>query len=39
MQGEQVEQSIVAALNLISTKEDDFDCVVIIRGGGATARP
>ncbi len=36
MQGEQVEQSIVAALNLISTKEDDFDCVVIIRGGGAT---
>lgn len=37
MQGEQVEQSIVAALNLISTKEDDFDCVVIIRGGGATA--
>ena len=37
MQGEQVEQSIVAALNLISTKEDDFDCVVIIRGGVATA--
>ena len=37
MQGEQVEQSIVAALNLISTKEDDFDCVVIIRGGGATS--
>ncbi|WP_314923496.1 exodeoxyribonuclease VII large subunit [Prevotella pallens] len=37
MQGEQVEQSIVAALNLISTKENDFDCVVIIRGGGATA--
>ena len=37
LQGEQVEQSIVAALNLISTKEDDFDCVVIIRGGGATA--
>lgn len=37
MQGEQVEQSIVAALNLISTKEDDFDCVVIIRGGGSTA--
>ena len=37
MQGEQVEQSIVAALNLISTKEDAFDCVVIIRGGGATA--
>lgn len=37
MQGEQVEKSIVAALNLISTKEDDFDCVVIIRGGGAAA--
>ena len=42
MQGEQVEQSIIAALNQIySNKGYDplcgFDCVVIIRGGGATA--
>ena len=37
MQGEQVEDSIVAALNNIYERVDDFDCVVIIRGGGAVA--
>lgn len=37
MQGEQVEQSIIEALNRIYDHLDDFDCVVIIRGGGATA--
>ena len=37
MQGDQVEQSIINALNQINSREDDFDCVVIIRGGGATA--
>ena len=37
MQGEQVEQSIVAALDAVNARIDDFDCVVIIRGGGATA--
>ena len=37
MQGEQVEQSIIAALDSIYRQIDDFDCVVIIRGGGATA--
>ena len=45
MQGEQVEQSIIAALNRVyettvpvgSPSGDPFDCVVIIRGGGATA--
>lgn len=37
MQGEQVEQSIIAALNRIYDAIDDFDCVVIIRGGGATS--
>ncbi len=37
MQGEQTEQSIVAALNAINDQEDRFDCVIIIRGGGATA--
>lgn len=37
MQGEQVEQSVIAALNEINRCIDDFDVVVIIRGGGATA--
>ncbi len=37
MQGEQVEESIVAALNRIIDVVDLFDCVVIIRGGGATS--
>ncbi len=37
MQGDYVEQSIIDALNQINSREDDFDCVVIIRGGGATA--
>ena len=35
MQGEQVEQSLIAALEKIYDYQ--FDCVVIIRGGGATA--
>ena len=45
MQGEQVEQSIISALNKIyaivpvgsPTGLPSFDCVVILRGGGATA--
>ena len=37
MQGEQVEQSIIAALNAINSEAENFDVVVIIRGGGATA--
>ena len=37
MQGEQVEQSIIAALNRIYLCIDSIDAVVIIRGGGATA--
>jgi exodeoxyribonuclease VII large subunit len=41
MQGEQIEQSIISALNQIyeayEAQEPLFDCVVIIRGGGATA--
>ena len=42
LQGEQVEQSISTALNRISQQQTElfsspFDCVVIIRGGGATA--
>lgn len=37
MQGEQVEQSIIAALGAIFERAHEFDVVVIIRGGGATA--
>ena len=37
MQGEQVEQSIIAALERIYALNTSFDVVVIIRGGGATA--
>lgn len=36
MQGERVEASVVDALNRIFYRADDFDVVVIIRGGGAT---
>lgn len=36
MQGEQVEATIIQALNRIHERIDDFDVVVIIRGGGAT---
>lgn len=37
MQGEQVEQTIIAALNAVAADADSYDVVVIIRGGGATA--
>ena len=37
MQGEGVEQSIIAALETIYSLTTSFDCVVIIRGGGATS--
>ena len=38
MQGEQVEKSIIATLNNIYAQgQKSYDCVVIIRGGGATA--
>ena len=37
MQGEEVEKSIIDALNHINEIYEDFDCVVIIRGGGATS--
>ncbi len=36
MQGEHVERSIIQALDRINSRLDDFDAVVIIRGGGAT---
>ncbi len=37
MQGENVEQSVINALNTIFERQQEFDCVVIIRGGGATS--
>ena len=37
MQGERVEESVIAALDRINERIDDFDVVVIIRGGGGTA--
>ncbi|KAA6325574.1 Exodeoxyribonuclease 7 large subunit [termite gut metagenome] len=35
MQGNQVEKTILAALDMIYSRADEFDVVVIIRGGGA----
>ena len=37
MQGERVEESILSALDAINERVDEFDVVVIIRGGGATS--
>ena len=37
MQGERVEESIIAALDCIYAQLDRWDVVVIIRGGGATS--
>ena len=35
MQGDRVEESVIAALDQIATELDQWDVVVIIRGGGA----
>ncbi len=37
MQGDRTSPSVIAALEEIAMRADDFDCVVIIRGGGATS--
>ncbi len=37
MQGELVEQTVIEALNAINQRYEEFDCVVITRGGGATS--
>lgn len=37
MQGDRVEETIVAALDRIAAEQDVWDVVVIIRGGGATS--
>ncbi|MCM1309432.1 MAG: exodeoxyribonuclease VII large subunit [Bacteroides sp.] len=36
VQGEQTAASVIEQLEAIAAAEDDFDCVCIIRGGGAT---
>lgn len=36
MQGERAEASMLEALDAVFAREEDFDAVVIIRGGGAT---
>lgn len=37
MQGDRVEESVIAALDAINAERDNWDVVVIIRGGGATS--
>lgn len=37
MQGDDVERSVIAALDSVAARRDDFDLVVIIRGGGAVS--
>lgn len=37
MQGERVEETILAALDVVNARLQEFDVVVIIRGGGATS--
>ncbi len=35
MQGDKVESEMIAQLKTIALQKEDFDCVIIIRGGGA----
>ena len=37
MQGDEVERSVISALDAVAARRDDFDIVVIIRGGGAVS--
>ena len=37
IQGDRVEESVLSALDAILNRQEDFDAVVIIRGGGATS--
>ena len=37
MQGEGAEESIIAALEAVANREEEYDAVVIIRGGGSTS--
>lgn len=37
LQGDRTESTVIAALDAIAAESDSWDCVVIIRGGGATS--
>ena len=37
MQGDDVERSVIQALNAVAMRRDDFDVLIIIRGGGAVS--
>lgn len=37
MQGDRAPSSIISALEVVAREADDWDCVVVIRGGGATS--
>ena len=37
MQGDDVERSVISALNAVAMRREDFDVVIIIRGGGAVS--
>ena len=37
MQGDRVEDSVIAALDAINARSEEFDAVVLVRGGGATS--
>ena len=37
MQGEMAEDSVIEALHLVAEREEEFDCVVVIRGGGSVS--
>jgi exodeoxyribonuclease VII large subunit len=37
MQGDAAEESVISALHAIAEREEEFDVVVIIRGGGSTS--
>ena len=37
IQGEMAEDSVIEALHLVAEREEEFDCVVVIRGGGSVS--
>ena len=37
MQGEDVERSVISAMDAVACRRDDFDVLIIIRGGGAVS--
>ena len=37
MQGEDVERSVISAMDAVASRRDDFDVLIIIRGGGAVS--